>query len=216
MRTEQNKLCKKASCVVHRICPTSDGATRAGGKDNVLLMAPSGAPCASEDDIEALQRVCGLEGGSAAWWLLKVRGTSLWRVAGFNKPVKPLTESLLALGPAWTKNSAMPSSYVALLTRRLLMGESVLISPVLQKWQLSDEEISTEVLNLSSTPPSGSQLCVRGMGHPRSFESMCSTASVTSQQEDASASNREVKAVKKLFKQSLIWRSRSLSNSIHL
>lgn len=219
--TEQNKLCKKACFVVHRIHPTGGGTTRAGRKDSVLLMAPSGPPCASKDEIKTLQLlpwlclacwtglampgslwVCGLEGRNAAWWLLRVRGISLWCVTGFNKPVKPLTESLLALGPAWTKNSAMPRSYVALITRRLLMRESILILYVLQKWQLRNEEISTKALNFSSTPPSGSQFCVRGMGCPGSFGSMCSTASVLSQQEDTSASNREVKAVRKLFRQS--------------
>lgn len=107
-------LCKKASCVARGICLTSDNPTVAGGEDNVLLAAPSGAPCGSEDEIQALQFccgcvqltelaaaprgcqsahctwVCGLKGGNVARWLLCVRGISLWPVTSINKNIVKL------------------------------------------------------------------------------------------------------------------------------
>ena len=70
------------------------------------------------------------------------RRLSLWSVTGVNENiVKLLAECPLAPGTTSTENSAMPSSCAALLTRRLVMGESVSISSILQKWQLSDEEL---------------------------------------------------------------------------
>lgn len=144
---------------------------------------------------------CGVEGSSAARWLLWVTGVSLWPVTGINKNIVKAVGCLLAPGTASTKNSAMPSSYTALFTKRLLMGESVLISSVLQKWQLSNEEISTKAKHWICLPHCalGHNRVLEGWGGPRNFGSMCSTASVISRHECSSASNRDVKVVKKLF-----------------
>lgn len=143
-------FCEKASSDVCGICLIGDDATRAEGVDNVLA-TPSGAPSACKGRVQALQllswlvlagwtgssaegglaalgvQVCRVKGGVAAA-LLWVKGTFLWSVMGANENVvKPLTECLFAPSTAPAKNPAIPSSYVAFLTRTPLMGESVLL-----------------------------------------------------------------------------------------